>query len=203
MMIETGTIINSLKVFEPDLRVLDPKVIRLIVESIGELFKALGLDKIVNDITDLGDKALQAAEDGITPEKYETYEEYVKALNEYQTDKTRSAEISVVDKFLKGTELALCLLTEKFPVDWGPIIVYAAINASYFLPARFAVIGKIIAEDPTIIEMIGKYLMGEELADEDYFKAIDVLCSVEKQLDPEKSFDEIASYVRSLREKEA
>lgn len=202
-MIETGTIINSLKVFEPDLRVLDPKVIRLIVESIGELFKALGLDKIVNDITDLGDKALQAAEDGITPEKYETYEEYVKALNEYQTDKTRSAEISVVDKFLKGTELALCLLTEKFPVDWGPIIVYAAINASYFLPARFAVIGKIIAEDPTIIEMIGKYLMGEELADEDYFKAIDVLCSVEKQLDPEKSFDEIASYVRSLREKEA
>ena len=200
MMIDAGAISSSLKVYEPDLRVLDPKVIRLVIDSIGELCKALGLDKIINDIADLGDKALQAAEAGITPENYDTYEEYVKALNEYQPDKTKSTEISIIDKFLKGAEVALCLLTEKFPVDWGPIIVYAAINSSFFLPARFAILGKIIAEDPVIVEIIGKYLMGEELSDEDFFKTIDILCSVEKQLNPNKNADEIESYVRNLRE---
>lgn len=200
MMIDAGAISSSLKVYGPDLRVLDPKVIRLVIDSIGELCKALGLDKIINDIADLGDKALQAAEAGITPENYDTYEEYVKALNEYQPDKTKSTEISIIDKFLKGAEVALCLLTEKFPVDWGPIIVYAAINSTYFLPARFAILGKIIAENPAIVEIIGKYLMGEELSDEDFFKTIDVLCSVEKQLDPNKNADEIESYVRNLRE---
>ena len=68
------------------------------------------------------------------------------------------------------------------------------------MPARFAILGKIIAENPAIVEIIGKYLTGEELSDEDFFKTIDVLCSVEKQLDPNKNADEIESYVRNLRE---
>ncbi len=42
----------------------------------------------------MGDKAIQAEEHGIKPEDFSTYSEYVKSVEDFETDSERSKEIS-------------------------------------------------------------------------------------------------------------
>lgn len=77
--------------------------------------KALGLIKPETQIDELGDKALQAEESGITPDKFETYNAYVKAIDGFQVDPEKSKQTTLEQKVEKGIELAIGITKEKFP----------------------------------------------------------------------------------------
>ena len=77
--------------------------------------KALGLIKPETQVDELGDKALQAEEAGITPDKFETYSAYVRAIDGFQVDPERSKKISLEEKVEKGIELTIGIAKERFP----------------------------------------------------------------------------------------
>lgn len=77
--------------------------------------KALGLIKPETQVDELGDKALQAEEAGITPDKFETYSAYVKAIDGFQLDPEKSKQISLEQKVEKGIEVTVGVAKEKFP----------------------------------------------------------------------------------------
>ena len=77
--------------------------------------KALGLIKPETQVDELGDKALQAEEAGITPDQFETYSAYVKAIDGFQVDPEKSKQTSLEQKVEKGIELTIGIAKEKFP----------------------------------------------------------------------------------------
>lgn len=77
--------------------------------------KALGIIKPETQVDELGDKALQAEEAGITPDQFETYSAYVKAIDGFQVDPEKSNQTSLEQKVEKGIELTIGIAKEKFP----------------------------------------------------------------------------------------
>ena len=63
----------------------------------------------------LGDKIIQAEEEGIKPEKYEKYEDYMKAIDEFEIDEEKSKEIDTNAKLLRGVDAAAKGIQSKFP----------------------------------------------------------------------------------------
>ena len=89
--------------------------VKMVVNSLVSVCKALGLIKEETEPEELGDKAIQAEEQGIKPENFKTYEEYVKAVENFEIDPEKSALTTEKEKHVKASELAAGLLMEKMP----------------------------------------------------------------------------------------
>ena len=77
------------------------------VAVIGQILmtvaKALGLiEDDQQSVEDLGDKAIQAADEGIVPENYESYEQYLHDVENFELDLEKSASIKQEEKIAKG-----------------------------------------------------------------------------------------------------
>ncbi|OQA77754.1 MAG: hypothetical protein BWY32_02261 [bacterium ADurb.Bin243] len=83
----------------------------LIAKELG----ILGPEQDEKTVEDLGDRAIQAREKGIKPENYKTYEEYLKAIENFETDPVRSSNISWKRKLDSGLSLLLTLINIKSP----------------------------------------------------------------------------------------
>ena len=77
-----------------------PKIIEIVganllqfAHILSGIFKGLGLLAPEEEITDLGDKAIQAEKQGIKAENYDSYEEYLKAVKSFEIDEEKSANI--------------------------------------------------------------------------------------------------------------
>ena len=77
--------------------------------------KTLGLIRPETQVEDLGDQALQAEEAGITPDAFDAYEDYVKAVESFQLDPEKSKQFTPEEKVKKGIELAIGVTAERFP----------------------------------------------------------------------------------------
>ena len=68
--------------------------------------KALGLIRPETQVEDLGDQALQAEEAGITPDAFDAYEDYVKAVESFQLDPEKSKQFTPAEKEKNQSKLA-------------------------------------------------------------------------------------------------
>lgn len=83
----------------------------LIAKELGILSPEAG----EKDVEELGDKVIQAREKGIKPENYETYEEYMKAIENFKVDPVKSSKISLKEKLADGIGLLSTLISIKSP----------------------------------------------------------------------------------------
>ncbi|MDY6294970.1 MAG: hypothetical protein SPL45_01550, partial [Schwartzia succinivorans] len=97
-----GEIVSFVSALLPKIIEIVGKDLLMFAQIIMGILKGLGLIKPEEDVEDLGDKALQAEEEGITPEKYDSYEEYLKAVEEFEIDPEKSKEIDEGKKLEKG-----------------------------------------------------------------------------------------------------
>ncbi len=150
----------------------------------------------------LGDKIIQAEEEGIKPEKYEKYEDYMKAIDEFEIDEEKSKEIDTNAKLLRGVDAAAKGIQSKFPEhDVEGFINSIALsdeNKEYFSSASFKEILNEIKDNPDVIDSLSKLLQGKDMPEQEYYDVIDRLSTIEKRLDPSKSESEIAERLRSL-----
>ena len=98
--------------------------------------KTLGLISPEEKVEDLGDKAIQAEEQGINPEDFTTYAEYVKSVENFEVDSEKSKEISEDEKSLKGIELATGLTIEHFGDKLCRHFIYLFKRTEFFHFAR-------------------------------------------------------------------
>ena len=151
--------------------------------------KVLGLIEKDERVEILGDKAIQAEEQGIKPEDFSTYSEYVKRIEDFEVDSEKSKEISEDEKTLKGIELTSGITIEhfgdKFPVE--EFFKFAAKHPEYFREDRMSEFGQIMENEPEKAKNIFAYMNGSESNDAKLEEAVSALKGIEKTIEPEIS----------------
>lgn len=172
----------------------DLKTIGNILVTLG---KALGLIKPAIKVSELGDKALQS---GYNPEDYDSYLEYVNAVENYNLDPEKSNLTTEEDKLKKAMELAVGVTIEKYdnlPVQEFCIAVGE--NIKYFTETKIKEIGKLIQLDESNISRILNYINGTERDSKQIQRVVDTLMEVEKISNPEISEKEAYKDIIQLR----
>ena len=153
--------------------------------------KALGLCKPEETVEDLGDKAIQAGDEGIRPENYANYQEYVKAVQDFQVDPEKSKRISMEEKLAKSLEVQANLLAEKAPeIGIMDYLNLVANHTDYFTPEKSTELGKLLLTESGSISNVEEVLNGTEKNPDRISEAYDTLAKVEKQVDPSISDNE-------------
>lgn len=114
-----------------------------VAEAIGKFASAflqgLGIFKPDEKPEDMGDRALQAAEKGITMDKYEKFDDYLKALRDFQLDPAESAKRSHAEKLMAGMGVGTVGVENKYgavPGSLNGMWLLPMTNSDYFTPER-------------------------------------------------------------------
>ena len=187
------TVVKTLAVV--GLAVQGLKVIGNLLTTLG---KALGLIKQETKVEDLGDKAIQSE---YNPEDYDSYADYVKAVEDYDLDPERSKLTTEEEKIKKGMELASGATIEKyqeFPIE--AFCVAVGQNPEYFTDAKMEAIAKLMKNDGNYISTILNYVNGSEKDSAKIQTAVDTLVkNVEKSVNPKISDKEAYKNVLDAR----
>lgn len=102
---------------------------------------ALGIFKPEEKVEDIGDRALQAADKGITLEKFDKFDEYLDKLRNFDISPKATAERSMAEKMTAGLGVATYGMEEKFnarPGSLEGIWLLPMSHPQYFTPERMA-----------------------------------------------------------------
>lgn len=177
---------------------LVPEVLKSVATIFINIGKALGLIDKGTDAEDLGDKVLQAEEQGKKPEDYDSFEEFVNSLDDFEVDPVKSKELSAEEKLTKGVEVVAQLLAEKYEgLDVKDILDCGVKNVEYLTPDRVKELGKLIQTDVGTVNDVIKYLNGTELNDAKLAKDESILVRIEKTINPSISDADALRTVRS------
>jgi len=138
------------------------KALTVVAQTIIVLCKELGLieDKSI-EVDELGEKALAAEEQGIKPEQFETYEQYVKEIEKFEVTFEKAAYWNQEDKVKKGTIVATGLLLEKFGPIVNDLLVEINKRPEYFTTDRMKVYLDLASNQDLDINEVAQYLDGE------------------------------------------
>lgn len=161
------------------------KGLELIGRILVSVAKALGLieDKKI-ETEELGDKALQAEAEGIKPENYKTYQEYMKAIEEFELDPEKSKNWTEKEKIAKGIEITSALLVDKYGPDIQDLIIEVAKNPEFFNTERVKEYIQIIEDKKISYSEISDYLDGNIRKFEHQDKVNNAMLEVEKKVNP-------------------
>lgn len=79
-----------------------PGKIGAVARVVTLVSQVLGMFQKGDNVEDIGDRAIQGAEQGITPDGYETFDDYMDALRSVDLDPAKTERISFLDKVLAG-----------------------------------------------------------------------------------------------------
>ena len=156
--------------------------LRVIGNVLTSLGKALGLIKPETKVEDLGDKAIQSE---YNPENFDSYADYVKAVEAYDLDPEKSKLTTEEEKIKKGMELAAGVTIEKyqdFPIE--EFCVAVGQNPEFFTEAKMGEIAKLMEADGQYMPSILNYVNGSEKDSKKIQAAVDTLLGVEKSVNP-------------------
>lgn len=175
------------------------QVISVCVEVIARICAILQKNETVADI---GERALQAEEDGVTLESCNNdYQAYMKRLREFELDPHKASRWSEADKLLAGSLVLEKGIEDLYPrmstADLWPIIVR---SASFFTPERFEAYAKMAREQNMPFgESFAKFFMPP--ADGHVSKKIyDLVFGAEKAFNPSATPNQIEREFKTVRE---
>lgn len=97
-------------------------------------------------LDDIGDRAIQAAENGIRPDDFDNFDDYMNEVRSFQLAPERSDALSPAEKYAAALAVASKGLDEKFNTLAGTMAnlwLLPAINPDYFNATRLtAILGK-------------------------------------------------------------
>ena len=150
-------------------------------------------------VEDLGDKAIQS---GFKPEDFKSYEEYVKAVEDFKTDPEKSKTISEEMKTAKGIELTTGLLAEKAPtLPVGDLVDYLTKNPILMKDNNKLIAGifSLANKDQGTFSEIVKYMNGTEKDFDKRLSAINTIANILKEISPEMSANDAKNVAMNLR----
>ena len=178
-----SSIVTAIKAIVP--------VLRAVANVVMSICQTLGLIKPEEKVEDLGDKAIQAGDEGIKPENYANYQDYVKAVQDFQVDPEKSKRITPEEKMAKALEVQANLLAEKAPeLGVEDYLNLIANHMDYFTPERSTELGKLLLTESGAVVNVAEVMNGTEKNPDKISEAYDTLAKVEKQIDPSISDNE-------------
>ena len=166
-----------------------------VVQVVVELYGILKPDEKIDEI---GDKAIQASEEGISMDRFDNFEAYMDSLRNFSVNPERSAEIGDVAKKLSGMAVVTQGLSEKLQVNdisLGNVWVLSALNPQVFTAERI----KAILDSTKDINNVLRYFE-RDLTPQTSLNIEKVLFNAEKKLSPEKSDSDIYQMLDSTKD---
>lgn len=164
-------------------------------ETIGKFatvfLQAMGILRPNETTEEMGDRALQAAGKGITPEKFENFEAYMNELRNFDIDPERSIKRSSAEKLVAGMGIGTVGVEDKFNMDRGSLNgmwLLPMTNPDYFTPERMSDLVSAGRLGGDVFAYLEKRLSGSEVR------------AFEKQLDMDGQTDALYDALDSARE---
>ncbi len=175
--------------------------LKVIGNSIASIAKALGIIKPERDVEEIGDRAFQAEEKGMTPDKYSSYEAWVKDIekDDWGYDPEKNKDMDSQKKVLKGVEVSTAVTVERFPgLPIQEFFSLAVKNPEFFTVERMDEIGKLAGADSDAFGKVVNYVTGSAKDHTTVDMASDILMDIERTIDPSVSenvaYDKVAGY---------
>ena len=175
--------------------------LKAIGNALASIAKALGIIKPERDVEEIGDRALQAEEKGMTPDKYASYEAWVKEIekDDWGYDPEKNKDMAPEQKVLKGVEVSTAVTMEKFPeVPIQQFFSLAAKNPEFFTVDRMDEIANLASTDADAFGKVVGYVLGTVKDHKSIDTASDILMDIEKTIDSGVSeniaYDKVAGY---------
>lgn len=174
------------------------KIISKAIETIG---KALGIIKVEDKIEDLGDRALQAEDEGITLDNFSTFEEYKEALEKFEIDPEKTKSNSMEAKERKFIEICAMGMKEQNPnLKVEEMLTFMDKYPNLFSPERANVIGKLVVEDSNVINDMVGFVTGNERNGHNLKNGRDALVTIEMDQNPNLTIEDAKQIVYNKRE---
>ncbi len=167
-------------------------IMKAIGIAISCFAKALGIgvddDK---DVEEIGDRALQAEEKGITPDKFESGEAWLNEIekDDWGYDPQKNANLDPREKMAKGIEVSAALCAEKLPDDI-PIETFFNVqfnNDKLFTPDLMSELGKLANNNIDDFRKIANYVVGKMDNVAEIREARQMLTDIQKSINPSMS----------------
>lgn len=175
--------------------------LKVIGNAIASIAKALGIIKPERDIEEIGDRALQAEEKGMTPDKYSSYEAWVKDIerDDWGYDPEKNKDMDLEKKVLKGVEVSTAITIERFPeLPIQEFFSLAGKNPEFFTIERMDEIGKLASDDSDAFSKVVNYITDSAKDHTTVDAASDILMDIEQIIEPGISenvaYDKVAGY---------
>ena len=144
----------------------------------------------------VGDRVIQASEQGIVPDNFARYDEYLETIRGFELDPKKTLSNELSDKIYTGLSVCSSALDEKLNMQEGTVEklwVLTAKNMDYFNIDRMSVIS-----ETTDIKSIIDYFEGN-LGPAKAVNAEKVLVTIEKTYSPEKDNQAIFTELDAIR----
>ena len=123
-----GSIINSL-----------PAIAEGIGRFANAFLQGLGILKPKEEIQDIGERAIQAAEQGITMDNFSDFDSYMQSLRDFPLDEDVSNRRGKAEKIVSGLAVGTVGVEDKFNYERGSlngVWLLNVANPGYFTPER-------------------------------------------------------------------
>ncbi len=176
----TNVLPKIVPVIEKGMEIL--RVVSNVASMVCQVFGIFNKDETAEN---LGDRALQAAEKGITPDKYDDFDDYLDKLRSFNINPEQSEKIPPEQKIMAGLALAGKGLDEKLNAPEGTTgNLWALVGGKpeYFTADKITSLLKSGQDIMSVVDYFeGKLGAGEALEVEDKLMALD------KSITPEKT----------------
>ena len=111
--------------------------VKAVAVCANALLHTLAIFHPEESVQGMGERALQAAEHGITLDKFDKFDEYMAALRNFPLDPDLAQKYSMVDKFVAGLGIATVGIEDKFNLKDGSlnnVWLLPLTNSEYFTP---------------------------------------------------------------------
>jgi len=202
--------LSALKVICPQARVLDT-----VFKSISLMSKIAGVFANVikpnENIQDIGDRALQAEEQGITRESCKNYDEYMEKIRSVQLDPEVTKQTPESNKEFAGSIVVENGIKEKMPnLQTSSLWAIAALAPAIFTKERIDNWVKLADKHKIPLASISKFLLStlgkkfnlsdfKELANVNADQGRDLVVNAEKQLNPGAQDSDIFKNVEEMK----
>ena len=170
-----------------------------VVVAVCQILSILRQDESAED---LGDRALQAAENGIRPENFDRYDDYLDSIRKFEINPEKSAQYSPDTKAAAGMQVAISSLEDHFKTPVGalyglPILVamsYSGVDEkSFFDKDRLSALLKTTHDINAVVDYLDGRLGRSERATVET-----TLLKAEQSLTPEKTLADVKGDLREV-----
>ncbi len=139
---------------------LDLGPLGMIVGAVVKICNLLGLIED-EDPEELGEKVLQAEEEGLTPESCENYKEYMDKINNFELDPEKSMEYELVDKLAAAGVYCEGVLVHKFGFGIAKLVPIIIEDSSFQNPEKLASLIENCEKNNFTLDDMADYLNGD------------------------------------------
>ena len=130
------------------------------------VLQAFGIMKPNEKIEEMGERALQAAQEGITPDKFENFDEYMEELRNFDLDEDKANKRTSAEKIVAGIAVGTVGLEKKLDLSSGEVNglwLLPLANSEYFTADKLI---DLLESDKLVGADIEKYLEKDLTASE-------------------------------------